>query len=46
MINYDVVYTFLTFMLEPHSGSHAGIDLSSSFLEETIVDIPIVQGCL
>ena len=44
MVNYDIGETFLNFIPEPRLISHAGIDLSSSFLEETIVDIPIVQG--
>ena len=43
MVNYDIGETFLNFIPEPRLRSHAGIELSSSFPEETIVDIPIVQ---
>ena len=45
MVNCNVGYAFLNFMLEPHLRSHAGINLSSSFLEETIVNIHMDQGC-
>ena len=43
MVNYGVGVMFLNFIPEPRLRSHAGIDLSPSFPEETIFNIPIVQ---